>query len=503
MRAGDRRNVTKDDREIVSKLRESLLDKVGKERFELWFGDHVRFDYSKGMLCVMAPDSFTLQRLRMKLLADIRDCADAVCGPQTELRLVVDAKPKEPSALSNDQANDQAIDNSSRSVTGVTGGAAGEQPSGSQDLAAARPKLAQTTFAFRPPASDIRTVPRRRLATLRDFAVGDSNRVAYAAAQSVLNRLGLISPLFLFGPSGCGKTHLGEAIIAAARERGVRRAVILQSELFTSHFLEALHDSGLPNFRRKYRDAELIFVDDVQFFVGKKATLIEFQHTLDMLQRAGGQVILTADRPPAELFGLGPEIIARMSSGLVCGLQPAEYSTRLGILRQWSARRQMEVPMEVLELMAAELIGDARQLSGALHRIQATSEALQVPITAELARQCLSDLFRVTKRIVRLADIQRAVCQVFGMDAKTLQTGGKSRTVSQPRMLAMWLARKYTRAALTEIGQFFGRRSHTSVLAAQRKVDQLVATQATIRLDQHQCQVEDALRRIEDQIRAG
>ncbi len=479
--------------EIVSKLRASLFDKVGKERFDLWFGDLVRFEFSENTLLILAPDSFTLERLRSKMADEIGASAESVFGFRPETRFVVAAQP--------------VTDESDRPT--ATGGCSTVSSTGSRRTATSSgglpgpPKLTQSTFAFRATESSTRSTSRRQLATFDEFAVGDSNRVANAGAQAALGRLGVVSPLFLFGPAGCGKTHLGEAVVATARARGVRRAVVLSSEQFTSHFLEALHESGLPNFRRKYRDVELLFVDDVQFFVGKKATLVEFQHTLDTLQRAGSQIVLTADRPPAELFGLGPEVVTRMSAGLVCGIQPAEYETRLGILARLAQRRQMKIPPNVLEMIAVELIGDARQLSGALHRLQTTSEANQTPITIDLTRQCLSDLFRATKRIVRLADIQRAVCQVFGLDAKTLQTGGKARTVSQPRMLAMWLARKHTRAALTEIGQFFGRRSHTSVLAAQRKIDQLVASQATIRLDQHHCQVEDALRRIEEQIRAG
>ena len=172
----------------------------------------------------------------------------------------------------------------------------------------------------------------------------------------------LFRSLFLFGPPGCGKSHLGEAILSAVRARGCRRAVGLSSEQFTSLFLEALHESGLPSFRRKYRDVELLVIDDVQFLAGKKATLVEFQHTLDMLQRQGAQVVLTADRAPADLSGLGQELVARMSSGLVCSMQMPEYETRLGIVRQLAKRRQVVMGDQVAEMIATELLGDARQI---------------------------------------------------------------------------------------------------------------------------------------------
>jgi chromosomal replication initiator protein len=474
--------------EIVSKLREQLIDKVGKERYELWFGDHVRFERSESAICVVAQDAFSQERLRAKFAAEIRAAVCSVVGEAAAVEFIVCA-PEPPSSSTASDASPSAPAPSSPP----------------QRTADSSGQLRQQLFPFKPaPSPPIGAVGgRRRLATLEEFAVGDNNRVAHAAAHSVLARLGVVSPLFLYGPSGCGKTHLAEAIVQAGRTKGLRRAVFLSSEQFTSQFLEALQDSGLPNFRRKCRDADVLAIDDVQFLVGKKATLVEFQHTLDMLQRAGSQIVLTADRPPAELFGLGAEIITRMSSGLVCGIQLPEFETRLSIVTQLAQRREINLHADVLTLIATELLGDARQLSGALHRIHAGSTALGRSIDVEFARACLADLFRATKRIVRLADIQRAICTVFGMDARTLQTGGKARSVSHPRMLAMWLARKYTRAALSEIGQFFGQRSHTSVLAAQRKVDQLVAEQCTIRLDQHHCRVEDALRRVEDQLKIG
>ncbi|MFM2095661.1 MAG: Chromosomal replication initiator protein DnaA [Planctomycetota bacterium] len=518
--------------EIVSRVRKTLGDKVGNERFDLWFGDQVSFEYSNDTLWVRAPDSFTLDRLRTKLRAEIDAAVRAVVGTESSIRFTIrDAQARLdfpasntvaadglttglPGAASSERFADHAGGPSSGSTSDPGAADSASLPVSTGSKPALRssprtagrgrgssPRLRQTTLPF--PAAEAPVRLKRAAATLEDFIVGDSNRVAFAGARSVLSRLGLVSPLFLFGPPGCGKSHLGEAILSAVRARGCRRAVGLSSEQFTSLFLEALHESGLPSFRRKYRDVELLVIDDVQFLAGKKATLVEFQHTLDMLQRQGSQVVLTADRSPADLSGLGQELVARMSSGLVCSMQMPEYETRLGIVRQLATRRQVVMGDQVAEMIATELLGDARQISGALHRLQATSEALRLPIGTEMAAQCLADLFRSTRRIVRLSDIQRAVCDVFGLDVKTLQTGGKARTVSHPRMLAMWLARKYTRAALSEIGQFFGRRSHTSVLAAQRKVDQLVASQSTIRLDQHACSVEDALRRIEQQLRTG
>ena len=278
---------------------------------------------------------------------------------------------------------------------------------------------------------------------------------------------------------------------------------MLSAEQFTRHFLEALQGSGLPSFRRKVRDVDMLAIDDLQFFAGKRATLVELQHTIDALLREGRQLVLAADRPPAALKGVGPEMIGRVAGGLVCGIEPADFATRLGIARQMAGDAKLEVPASVLERIVGELEGDARQISGALNRLQATSEALQRPITPELAESALEDIFHATRRFVHLVDIERAVCEVFGLEPRSLRDARKAKVVSQPRMLAMWLARKHTRAAFSEISQYFGRRSHSTVISAEKKVNGWMSNGATIQLGYGDCRVEDAIRRVETQLRAG
>jgi chromosomal replication initiator protein len=339
---------------------------------------------------------------------------------------------------------------------------------------------------------------------LKEFIVGESNRLAYTAADMVANRLGSVSPLFLYGPTGCGKTHLLEGIWTTAREAtGFRRVLYLSAEQFTSMFLEALQGSGLPSFRHKYRKVDVLLIDDVQFFVGKRATLVEVQHTLDALLREGRQLVFAADRSPADLHGFGSELIARMSGGLVCGLELPDAATRRGILQRLAAQMDADFSEEVLDYVASEMQGDARQLTGALNTLEATSRAYQRPIDMGMVETALLDVFRATRRIVNLPDIEKAVCDVFGLDTTSLQSNGKARSVSQPRALAMWLARKYTRAAYSEIGAYFGRRSHSTVISAHRQVNRWMQQGHSIRVSHGQCAVDEAIRRVESQIRAS
>ncbi|MFM8251100.1 MAG: DnaA ATPase domain-containing protein, partial [Planctomycetota bacterium] len=270
-----------------------------------------------------------------------------------------------------------------------------------------------------------------------------------------------------------------------------------------SQFLEALQGSGLPSFRRKYRDVDMLVIDDVQFFVGKTATINEFQSTIDALRRQGKQVVIAADRPPAELRGLGPELIARLSEGTSCQVDGADVTMRREIAARAAQRLQLAIPTEVLGMLSEQLTGDVRFLLGAINRLGASSEALKQPITSDFAFSVLADLFRATRRVVRLADIERAVCNVFGIETQSLQSDRKIRTVSQPRMLAMWLARKHTRSALSEIGSYFGLRSHTSVISAQRRVERLLTTRDANQVQRLECSFVEAVRRVELQLRTG
>lgn len=481
--------MAKDDKEIVSTVRQALVDRVGSERFDLWFGTRVTFDWTGTNLRVFAPDLFTLDRLRNKLRADIEAACQTATGLMgVEFQLCASAKGAEPgSATPSRTAGRGSMRQASAAKTTIS-------------LPSSRAR-AVGGAAVEPS----RAAAPRAAVQWSQFVVGEGNNLAFTAAQSVARQLGAVSPLYLHGPSGCGKSHLAECILHDARRRHPgQRALMLSAEQFTSQFLEALHGAGLPSFRRKYRDVDLLILDDVHFFAGKKATMVELQYTVDTLQRSGRQLVLTADRPPQDVPGLGRELANRLCGGLVCRLEAADEAVRMGILQRQCERREMRVPHSVLSLIAEQLNGDARVLSGALFRLQATSQALNRPITLELAQTALSDLLRATRRVIRLPDIELAVCQVFGLDSQCLQSDAKKRTVSQPRMLAMWLARKYTRSALSEIGEFFGRRSHTSVIAAQRKIDQLLTEdRQPASVESLCCSFAEAVRRVESQLRTG
>jgi chromosomal replication initiator protein len=244
-------------------------------------------------------------------------------------------------------------------------------------------------------------------------------------------------------------------------------------------------------------------IDDLQFLVGKRATQVELLHTIDTFIREGRQLVFAADRSPTELAELGPELTTRLTSGLVCRIEPPDYAMRLGIVAQMARRMKMAVPVDVQQYVASRLTSHARELSGALCRLKASSQAVKQPISLAMAEETLADLIRHSGRAVRLADIEKAVCDVFGLDPASLQSDAKAKRVSHPRMLAMWLARKHTRAALSEIGHYFGRRSHSTVISAQKRIDGWMASGSSLDLAERHWRVDDAIRQVERRLAAG
>jgi len=481
--------------EVVSRLRSILAERVGQDRYDVWFGPGARLVPNGNTLQVLAPNRFVRDRLRSNFSDDLKASCEQAFGRPMALEFCVDnaiaAEPPRPKRDATSRSPSQAK-RSSRAASLATAEhsssiALAGQTTRSDQIAAnddsANEPSRSTSSVNGEPTTPAR--PRRQLHSLASFVVGDSNCLAAKTVEVALQKPGAYSPLVVFGPTGVGKTHLLEGLLGAFRQQRRGTAVYLSAEQFTSQFLEALHGSGLPSFRRKYRNVGLLAIDDIQFFAGKKVTLTELQHTVDTLLRSGAQLALAADRSPSAIKSLGPELIARLQGGAVCRIEPPEFATRLGIVRRLADELDIDAPPAAQEYIAHRLTSQSRELAGALKRLHA----------ANLAHQ--------TGRTVRLADIERAVCEVFGLDAASLQADGKTKAVSHPRMLAMWLARKHTRSALSEIGQYFGRRSHSTVISAQRKIDGWISKGQAVGLADRSWSLEEAVRRVEEQMRAG
>ena len=476
--------MTENDTEVVSELRQQLADRVGQDRFELWFAGKTRIEFGGRTLTVFVPNRFHQDWLRSHFRGDVERAVLDVAGSDIAVEFRVDRK-LDMRTQGKPAGRPASVQQTLPCLDDDGGG----------DADAGRAKSANQPGADRTPPTG------RRFARLSDFVIGESNRVAYASVELAACEPGRATPLLIHGPSGVGKTHLAEGLWSAVRRSDrSRRCVYLTAEQFTTFFLEALHGSGLPSFRRKHRGAHLLIIDDVQFLAGKRATLIELLSTIDALERESAQVLLTADRPLAELKQLGPEFAGRMAGGLISNIEPPEFETRHDIVAKMARNAHMALPREVRHYLAKNFVGSARQLSGAVNRLHATSLALNKPVDRPLAEHALADLVRHATPMIGLTEIETAVCQAFDLDADTLRSDSRVKSVAQPRMLAMWLARKHTRSALSEIGDYFGRRTHSTVISAQRKVDYWVGDGQELHLAGRTWTAQEALDELEQRL---
>ena len=476
----------------------ALQERLGGERFAVWFGDCLRVNVRSPQVAgerwairLFHAPVFTSDWLQKTFSRDVRDVAESVCGGAVE----IDWQPLPAGTVQPDAPDSETERQPQR------GGQDGSGP----DKAARRSRnTGVSRSGRRQPGQQKPVRPMKPAARLDDFVVGASNRMAYAAAELATSRLGEISPVLLYGPTSVGKSHLLAAICSHAREqRPELTTLVLSAEQFTTNFLQALRGTGLPGFRRSCRSVDLLAIDDLHFFIGKRATLLELQSTVDSLHRAGKQIIFASDRDVEGLAGLGSELTGRLRGGITAAILPPDHDVRRGIVARLAARRRLDLPDEVISYLADHLTRHARELIGGVNRLEAASHMLGVPVTLELTRESLADLVRSSSRSLRLADVEKAVCKAFGLGANDLQNSRRSRAVNHPRMLAMFLARKHTGAALTEIGRYFGRRSHSTVIAAEKAVRKWMTTQADVVLADATWDVEQAIRHVEDVLRAG
>jgi chromosomal replication initiator protein len=273
------------------------------------------------------------------------------------------------------------------------------------------------------------------------------------------------------------------------------------AEQFLRGFVEAARGGGFPSFRQKHQGAAVLLVDDVQQLIGKVRTLEEFRQTLDAAIESGAQVVLTADRGPGELRDLGPEIASRLAGGLSVETPLPDVAMRQSLVQQAAKRVGLELPEPTARALACRLVGGGREAQGAVNRMALIHDTFGSVLDDALATRVADDTNRLSTPPVRLGDIQRAVCEVCHVDFKTLRSDKRTRAVTEPRMLAMWLARKLTGSAWSEIGDYFGRKSHSTVIAAHRRVEQMLATKSPQRIAMGD--LGETIRRIEAALRCG
>ncbi|HNV40837.1 MAG TPA: chromosomal replication initiator protein DnaA [Ornithinibacter sp.] len=319
--------------------------------------------------------------------------------------------------------------------------------------------------------------------TFDTFVIGASNRFAHAAAVAVAEAPAkAYNPLFIYGDSGLGKTHLLHAIGHYARNLFPHVKVrYVNSEEFTNDFINSIRDDKAANFQRRYRDVDVLLIDDIQFLQGKVQTQEEFFHTFNTLHNANKQVVITSDVPPKLLSGFEARMRSRFEMGLLTDVQPPDLETRIAILRKKAIQERLSVPDDVLEFIASRISTNIRELEGALIRVTAFANLNRQPVDMSLAEIVLRDLMPDdASRQVTPATIMAQTAAYFGLTLDDLQGQSRSRVLVTARQIAMYLCRELTDMSLPKIGQQFGGRDHTTVMHADKKIRQLMAERRAI-----------------------
>ena len=314
------------------------------------------------------------------------------------------------------------------------------------------------------------------------FIVDRSNQLAFEAARRVAASDTVeFNPLFLHGGVGLGKTHLLHAIANEIQTRQpARRVLYLSAEQFMYQFIRALRDKNTFSFKELFRAVDVLMIDDVQFISGKESTQEEFFHTFNALVEQGKQIILSADKSPGDLAGVGARLTSRMGMGLVADIHPTSYELRLGVLHAKAERAAMRFPTEVLAWLATNITSNIRELEGSFNRLIAHAQLTGTAITLAYAQRVLTDQLRQQSRRVSVEEIQKQVAQHFGLRLPDFLSARRARAVARPRQLAMYLAKQLTTASLPEIGRAFGGRDHTTIAHAVRTIENLITTDAML-----------------------
>ncbi len=469
-----------------------LIERIGASRYDLWLKDRSVFHLNGDCLLVGVPN-LHFQNWIQKLLGDpIRQTVADMLDRPIEVRFRIE--PQLFQALRAEQ--NQATTDAKAKIE------ARNKPQ--PDLFSAKPK----TASHEPKAE----LPKRRWRHLHEFVVGACNRVAYAAALSVVEEPGQGSnPLVLHGPVGTGKTHLLEGIYAGLRRRyPERRVIYIAAEDFTNRFIAAVRFGKQTPFRKHFRAGDVFLLDDLHFLAKKRATQEEFLHTFDALMTEGKQVVLSCDCHPRLNDDFVPELMDRLLGGAIWGLQPPDAESRLLLLRAKAAgqgdketrgggdkENRLSISDDVLAFLSEHLRGNVRELEGALHSLRHFSRVTGRTIDRDLTREALGDLLRHAVRVVRLTDVDAAVRELLQLPGGTLQAKDRSWAVSHPRMLAMFLGRKHTAASFGEISKFFGGKSHSAAVAAEKKVRQWLQGDEKLAAGSREWPVRELIERIE------
>ncbi len=414
-------------KEVLSMARE----KLPQGATEIWLKTCLPISLEGGILTLDVPNVFVKEQIQSRFLGGLRELVTGR-GLAREVELVVGTEMRD-----------------------------GEQ------------KRAETAARQAPPPPDGLN-PNYYFDT---FVVGKSNRLAHAASLAVAESPGVAyNPLFIWGGVGLGKTHLMHAIGHYILEHlPGARVVYASSEKFTNELISAIQNNKTQEFKAKFRNVDILLIDDIQFLANKESTQEEFFHTFNSLHNAKRQIVLSSDRPPKEIQSIEQRLVSRFEWGLVTDIQPPDLETRIAILQKKAEFKGYTIPEDVVYFLAQNIPSNIRELEGALNRIIACSQLNMEPITIENAAEWLKDIIKMQKvGPVSIEMIQDIVASHFGFDVEDLKSSKRTADLALARQVAMYLARELTESSLQQIGMAFNKKDHTTVLHACRKIEEML-----------------------------